>query len=794
MAFHGDKGLVSIKELFCAACAPSASHVQLGCCRGYAAVPRRGGNLTLYSENGSGQTLALSGHHGNVTAVAFGRVADPLLLCSASEGCAMVWDVERCYRTSSEGQMASGTVVGTLLGKVVYLSFCPTDERVAACSGNKIYVLNSKKEQVHAVLQGHLGPPIATEFCPWDTGVLVSISEDRTFMIWDLSKKQVLYQSAVLSSCPLISILLMEHSRQLITGSSNGQVWCHSLPDDYKCRLVTRLDIHKTQKMLERLGILNGEQQNTVEAAKPVLTITPGLPFLGKESCWIGSCDGLYLVDLASSEILTVLHFKDYSDLNISLAESLVISQEKSEKMHCLVTSMFEPKIALWEIGFPEKLEKTFPEHHLSVVACSPLMPTSVLKAELAKTDPKSPKKAGVHKQGGVKDHAVVFHTQVKSSGYGESSRRKMFMPMSNIKKKPQKSSWTTKKTGFLLSEYPSHLVPSAPHSEVIISAASPTPIFSLQYSGDGKQILCGLGDRSVLLYKSSLNGNPSVYTGHNKAVSSVCWSHSRSCFLSASEDQTLYIWTPGNKEPALIMGCDKFSTPIQATQFYFLDKFIMLASGSCLHLYLYHLDTSRDDIKRYKQKSFSKLAGRFSTRSGTDISAMTAANDFYSHIVLACGVDRSIQIFDMNVGCVALEISEAHNRAIHHITQNKGSMFSTQTQDSYNLFLSSAITDGIKLWDLRSSRCVRRYEGHLNRCYQCTAAFSPCGRYVATGSEDNCAYVYDIRSSSYLHKLQRQTDVVLNVAFNPATPELLAGTLDGKLSLFWPASGAGLP
>uniref|UniRef100_A0A4W4F1W5 Uncharacterized protein n=1 Tax=Electrophorus electricus TaxID=8005 RepID=A0A4W4F1W5_ELEEL len=126
-----------------------------------------------------------------------------------------------------------------------------------------------------------------------------------------------------------------------------------------------------------------------------------------------------------------------------------------------------------------------------------------------------------------------------------------------------------------------------------------------------------------------------------------------------------------------------------------------------------------------------------------------------------------------MNHGCVAAKITEAHCRAVHHLCQNKGSMFSTKDQDSYNLFLSSAVTDGIKLWDLRTTRCVRRYESHLNRRHCCTVAVSPCGRYVATGSEDNCAYVYDIRSSSFLHKLQRQSDTVLNVAFNPATPEV---------------------
>ena len=35
--------------------------------------------------------------------------------------------------------------------------------------------------------------------------------------------------------------------------------------------------------------------------------------------------------------------------------------------------------------------------------------------------------------------------------------------------------------------------------------------------------------------------------------------------------------------------------------------------------------------------------------------------------------------------------------------------------------------------------RCVRRYEGHLNRSFPCGVDLSPCGKYVVTGAEDRC-------------------------------------------------------
>ncbi|WAR20183.1 WDR27-like protein [Mya arenaria] len=80
---------------------------------------------------------------------------------------------------------------------------------------------------------------------------------------------------------------------------------------------------------------------------------------------------------------------------------------------------------------------------------------------------------------------------------------------------------------------------------------------------------------------------------------------------------------------------------------------------------------------------------------------------------------------------------------------------------------------------------CVRRYEGHLNRVHPCGLAFSPCGRFLATGSEDKCSYLFDLRSGTYLHKLQGHTDVVSDVAFNPRTPQLFTASLDGKIAVY---------
>ncbi|XP_070697667.1 WD repeat-containing protein 27 [Pempheris klunzingeri] len=762
-------------------CDSLLSHLQLAGCYSYCGIPVHGKDMLIYNNMDMEQKpLLLAGHHGEIRAMTFGKGSRPVLLCSASADYIIVWDIELCQRRTCEGKVAAGKVIGTLLGEVVHLSFCFSDERVAACSGATVYILSLKRHEVISTLTNHLGPLTSAEFCPWNKDILVTTSEDRTFKVWDLKTEAICYQSFVLSASPLLSVSFSEDDRHLITGSADGQVWCFSLPDDHNCHLVTKMDLQKMEKrykmrqrtMSHQAGVAEQSSVDEVETSKPVLKLALCCSFTGtsnehkKDNSWlcIGSCDGLYVVDLATSEILTVLYFKDYPNLSITMAGSWSISPARDDSMVLLVSSLFTPSVVLLELRLSDLGRIWACGEGFSVFPSSPLLPESPLNPELKRKEPTHPKQ-----KGGMKEHPLVFHSNVKSSGYTRAPRSIMFSPKTNVQKNPS-SKKANKNKGLLLRDYPADsAAPTNPH--IHLSAGS-RPVHCLQYSGDGKQILCGLGDSSVLLYKSSLTGSPTVYTGHDKPVSSVSWSLSRRWWLSASEDRSLRVWTHGSPEPAIIMGDSMFSKPIRSAHFYYLDKFLLLASGPSLYLYLYNVDITRDDIKRYRQRSVVKLSRSFTTTSATDITALSAVNDFLSYMVLVCGSDRSIQLFDMNKGTVAAELPDAHSRAIHCITQNKGSMFSTQALDSYNLFLTSAVTDGVKIWDLRALKCVRRYEAHLNRCHPCSSAISPCGRFIASGSEDNCAYVYDIRSSSYLHKLQKHSDTVLSVTFNPATPE----------------------
>lgn len=57
--------------------------------------------------------------------------------------------------------------------------------------------------------------------------------------------------------------------------------------------------------------------------------------------------------------------------------------------------------------------------------------------------------------------------------------------------------------------------------------------------------------------------------------------------------------------------------------------------------------------------------------------------------------------------------------------------------------------------------------------------------RYLACGSEDQAAHVYDLRQGTLLARLGRAGSAVASVAFHPLHPQLAVGCLAGHVHFF---------
>ncbi|OWF38257.1 WD repeat-containing protein 27 [Mizuhopecten yessoensis] len=887
----------------------------------YLAIPHTRCSVGVWSlQHLSFKPLELEGHRKILTSISLGSRSSPKLLCSAAEDYVIVWNLLKARQMVDKGMQIRGQIIGTALGHIHYCSFSPDDKLVAACCGADVIILDASTEHHVATVEGHTSKLTSAQFCPHYSATLVTISEDRTFKVWNIEDFSLIYQSPILTASPFISMAMNLTQPQVAIGTADGQVRVFDLTDGKGFRQLHQIGVDKIvrkQKTAQQYSSTSSPTGPVTISSKPTWKrvdqneMEPvGDQSLEDEAEAGCSVLGLYFTflpqggvevdnsskpvflqhkstvvqDLLSSspmlvvgttgamiqinaKTLDVCKFWDLQDpvqidnglvtenVSINAAGAVYISQGANvQKLWCIVCGHFQntvhilewchgsavdevtsdldnlevseqgsnlPSWAVNSLDTNDLLTMAQKADELTVLSNVALAENSPLRSELVfkqKEDTRTKKQKGYltpNKKPGqrIEDQPLTFKTNVKSSGYTASPRNTMFKPRTDFSSSASAASRGLPKSASSGSvvgkmnqkQYPTDCsAPSVLQTKINV-AERPTPIHCVRFSDDGQSLACGLANKSAQMFSMPLTGKGSSYVGHDHTVSCVNWSHDSNWLISSSDDRTACVWGKGRAEPLMTftttannLSVDKegaqpqkpskdnppFPREVKFGRFYYMDKFILLTSGSTLFMYKYHLDLTKQDIKRYLSKSRYKLVTSFSLET-QQITALSAVNGFYSYLVLCAGTNKCIEIQDMNVGQTVRTMTDVHTKPAHVICQNEGSTFTSHPPDAYNLFVTAAAGDCIKLWDIRTNRCVRRYEGHLNRVYPCGVDLSPCGRYLATGSEDRSTYIYDIRTGTYCHKLTDHTDVVSDVAFHPKYPQLLSCSLAGKLVLY---------
>lgn len=75
----------------------------------------------------------------------------------------------------------------------------------------------------------------------------------------------------------------------------------------------------------------------------------------------------------------------------------------------------------------------------------------------------------------------------------------------------------------------------------------------------------------------------------------------------------------------------------------------------------------------------------------------------------------------------------------------------------------------------------MKTYTGHVNSKYCVSAAFSISnGKYIVSGSEDHCVYLWELQTRKIVQKLEGHTDTVISVACHP-TENMIASAALGN-------------
>ncbi|MCA6229745.1 MAG: caspase family protein [Phenylobacterium sp.] len=101
---------------------------------------------------------------------------------------------------------------------------------------------------------------------------------------------------------------------------------------------------------------------------------------------------------------------------------------------------------------------------------------------------------------------------------------------------------------------------------------------------------------------------------------------------------------------------------------------------------------------------------------------------------------------------------------------------------------LTGSNDDTARLWDTASGREIRSFTGHGGNVT--SVAFSPDGRQVLTGSTDATARLWDAETGQEIRSFTGHGWWVMSVAFSPDGLQVLTGSMDGTARLWDAATG----
>jgi WD40 repeat protein len=128
-------------------------------------------------------------------------------------------------------------------------------------------------------------------------------------------------------------------------------------------------------------------------------------------------------------------------------------------------------------------------------------------------------------------------------------------------------------------------------------------------------------------------------------------------------------------------------------------------------------------------------------------------------------GTDRTIEVWKVSPDRVELlETLVGHEDWVRGVA----------IDEDGNLLVSGSLDNTARIWDLRSGRLLHILDGHDDWIYD--VAFSPDGRTVATASNDMSVRLWNVATGGELLAL-RHKGHVYSVRFSPDGRTLAAGT-----------------
>ncbi|MEM7131238.1 MAG: FG-GAP-like repeat-containing protein [Chloroflexota bacterium] len=285
------------------------------------------------------------------------------------------------------------------------------------------------------------------------------------------------------------------------------------------------------------------------------------------------------------------------------------------------------------------------------------------------------------------------------------------------------------------------------------------SPVYSVEWSSDGTQLLVGSGDGTVKILDADSGEELTVFEGHTESVGAAVWSPDGSRILSGSTDQTVKLWDATNGEE--------------------LQTF----SGHSESVYA--VDWSPDGTQALSG-SRDKTVKIWNVESGEALASLSDHSDRVFSVawspngtrILSGSRDETAIVWDA-VSYEKLFTLSGHTDDVNEVNWN----------DDGTQILTASDDAALRIWDATNGEELAVLTGHDS--FILSAAWSIDGQHIISGGDDTTLRVWDTESGEVLTTLFGHSSYGIMAAYSPDRTRILSSSGDNRFRVWDAASGA---
>ncbi len=327
-------------------------------------------------------------------------------------------------------------------------------------------------------------------------------------------------------------------------------------------------------------------------------------------------------------------------------------------------------------------------------------------------------------------------------------------------------------------------------------------PVWSLNFSPDGK-FLIGTGWSSdILLWDLSSDGPPRKLLGHSLTVWTVAFSPDGSTILTTGSDQSVRLWDAATLQPKIILHghdsevwCGTFSP----------DGKLVVSGGKDQNVMLWpvKLTKARDEVPNVnKEKPFYSPDGNYVAtivdRGGGEHSAIWKISDRSlvlelpeSRVIGFSPAPSQILTWDANqTGLLfrSIDGTSSNRVALAGVSPHRESFEHWSFSKDGEAFCAIDHFGNARLWETRTGKLLGTMKGTPGPLRN--AVPGPGGSFLAMSLEsENFARLYESSTGREM-RLAGHHDFVSGLSFSPDGGTLATGSMDGSIRLWETRNG----